>query len=180
MVPKRPVLIPADWRICLIIQVVVLLPLVPVTANIFILEEGQPYTSDASLPISRRTSLVISWGTGRGISLSVRRTQAPFSTAAAAKSSPSLFSPLTQQKTDPGTTSLLSPVTCSRRGWFKGRFRTAGEKPYFFSNSSRTVVKNGIPLPSPSAAGKKACLEHVLNYPAEYGGGNITAVVFSF
>src|SRR5919201_5813601 len=89
-------------------KAVVVLPFVPVTPATRRLAVGSPQKRTASGAIAARASPTITWVTGRSSRRSTTRVAAPLSTAAAAKSCPSLRAPGTQKKSAPGATWRLS------------------------------------------------------------------------
>ena len=86
----------------------VVLPLVPVTPTTASSIVGSPWKAAASGAIAARASATCTSGTPRSSCRSTTRAAAPDSTAACAKSWPSVFIPSKQKKRVPGSTARLS------------------------------------------------------------------------
>ena len=107
-VPSSPQRIPAASRISRSRKAVVVLPLVPVTPTTRSSAVGSPQKRAASGAIAARASATTTCGTATSSSRSTTSAAAPASTARAANSCPSTFSPGTQKNSVPGPTLRLS------------------------------------------------------------------------
>jgi hypothetical protein len=107
-VPSSAGLRPAAARIAKSRNVVVVLPLVPVTPATSSSWLGRPKNSSAATAIAARESGTIACGTGRSSGRSTTSATAPRATASGAKTCPSARSPRTQKNNAPGVTARAS------------------------------------------------------------------------